>query len=49
MWDVNEISETENPDISVNISENTEIEVDQVSKNAVSESDNINQSQIGMF
>ncbi len=46
---VNEITETENSDISVNISENTEIEVDEVSENAVSENDNINQFQTGSF
>ena len=46
---INEISETENSDISVNISENTEIEVDEVSENVVSENDNINQSQTGSF
>ena len=46
---VNEISETENSDISVYTSENTEIEVDEVFENAVSENDNINQSQTGSF
>ena len=46
---VNEITETENSDISVNISENTEIEVDEVSQNAVSENGNINQFQTGSF
>ena len=47
---INEISETENSDISVNISENTEIEVDEVSENAVSENNNnINQFQTGSF
>ena len=46
---LNEINETENSDISVNISENTEIEVDEVFENAVSENDNINQFQTGSF
>ena len=46
---VNEISETENSDITVDTSENTEIEVDEVFENAVSENDNINQFQTGSF